>query len=63
MGASTVKYTIPLPCIGFSESGSILYINFEFFEGKKSITFEKHIDLQSQEIHVDKKISRKVYLF
>ena len=34
MGASMVKYTIPLPYIGLSESDSKLYTNFEVCEGK-----------------------------
>ena len=34
VGASTVKYTTPLPCIGLSDSDAKLYANFEFCEGK-----------------------------
>ena len=34
LGASMVKYTIALLCIGSSESDLKLYNNFEFCEGK-----------------------------
>jgi hypothetical protein len=37
VGASTVKYTTPLPCIGLIESDSKLYSKLEFCEGKKII--------------------------
>ena len=36
-GASTVKYTTPLPYIGLSESDSKVYINFEICKAKKYI--------------------------
>jgi hypothetical protein len=49
MGASTVEWTTHDPCLVLSESDSILCIIFEFCE-KKSQTFKKHIDLQSQAI-------------
>ena len=44
-----VKYTTPLPRMSLSEIDSKLYTKFEFCEG-----IEKHIDLQSQVIYVDK---------
>ena len=60
MGASTVKYTTPLPCIGLSESDSKTYTNFELCEGKNHNFFlKKHIDLQSQVIYVDKLFFKK----
>jgi hypothetical protein len=62
MGASMVKDISPLPCIGLGESDSILYTNFEFCEGKNH-KFEKHINLQSQTICVDKKISKKKSMY
>ena len=34
MGASTVKWTCPDPCLVLSESDSKLYTNFEFCEEK-----------------------------
>jgi hypothetical protein len=37
MGASTVKWTTPDPCLMFSESDSKLNTNFEFCEEKKII--------------------------
>ena len=37
LGASTVKYTTPLPYIGLSESDSKLYANFEFCEKYKHL--------------------------
>lgn len=46
----------------YLEGDSEVYINFEFLE-YKTYTFPKHVDLQSQEIYIDKKISRKVYIF
>ena len=49
-----VKHTIAFPYIGVSVSDSILYINFEFCEGKI-----EHINLQSQEIYVYKIISAR----
>jgi len=52
-GTSTVKYSIPLYCIGLSERDSKIYINFEFCERKNHKIFEKHIDLQSQAIYVE----------
>ena len=58
-----IKYATPIPCICLSEIDANLYINFEFCEGKKSKPFVQQIDLQSQALYVDKKISRKVYLF
>ena len=36
MGASTVKWTTPNPCLVSSESDSKLYTNFEFCEEKES---------------------------
>ena len=39
-GASKVKYTIPLSCIGLSESDSNPYTNFKFCEGKN----HKHLE-------------------
>ena len=59
MGASTVKWTTPYPYLVFNESDSKLYINFEYYEEKKSYTFLKHIDLQSQANHDDKNNSKK----
>ena len=35
MGASTVKWTAPGPCLVFNESDSKLCINVEFFEKKR----------------------------
>ena len=32
MGASTIKWTAPDPCLVFNESDSKLYTNFEFYE-------------------------------
>ena len=55
MGASTVKYTTSLPYIGLSEINSKLYNKFKFCEGINHKHLKKHIDLQSQTIHVDKK--------
>jgi hypothetical protein len=52
VGASTVKYTTPLPYIDSSKSVSKLYTNFEFYEGKNH-THLKHIDLQCQAIYAD----------
>ena len=34
MGASTVMWTTPDPCLMLSESDSIFYTNFEFCEKK-----------------------------
>jgi hypothetical protein len=41
-------------CTCLSESDSKQYTNFEFCEEKKIISILKHVDLQSQEIYVDK---------
>ena len=46
LGASTVKYITPLPCIGSTESDLELYTNCEFCEGKIQKYLEKHIDEQ-----------------
>ena len=43
---------VSFPNIGLSESDSKIYTNFEFCEGKKLLTFGKHIDLQSQAIYL-----------
>ena len=40
-GASTVKYTTLVPCIGLSENDLKLYTNFECCEGK----FHKHLKI------------------
>ena len=53
VGASTVKWTAPDPCLVLSESDSILCTNFESCEEKK------HTNLQRQVIHDDKKNSKK----
>ena len=64
LGASTVNYTSPAPCISLSEIELKLYTNFEFCEGKTYRHLEKHIDLQSQAMYVDQSFfSRKVYIF
>ena len=34
LGASMVKYTTPLPCIGLGESDSKLFTHFQFWKGK-----------------------------
>ena len=63
-GASTVKYTSPLTWIGLSDNDSKLYTNFESCEGKKSESFEKHIDLQGQVIYADKfDFQEEIYRF
>ena len=60
LGASTVKWTTPYPCLVLSESDSMLYSNFAFV--KRQIIKKKsqnHVDLQSQAIYDEKKISKK----
>ena len=47
VGASTVKWTIHDPYIGFGESDSNLYINLELFE-ERNQNIQKNIDLQGQ---------------
>lgn len=65
LGASTVKWTAPDLCLVLSASDSILCTIFEFCGGKshRQMSLKKHIDLQSQAIHADKKKTpRKVYI-
>jgi hypothetical protein len=53
-GASMVKYTTPLPCIGFNGIGSKLYTNFEFCEGKNHKHLKNTLIYKSQTIYVAK---------
>ena len=57
-----VKYTTPLPCIGLSKSDSKTYIIFEFCKGKIIKNWKKNIDLQNQEIYVDKKFKKNLHI-
>ena len=45
VGVSMVKWTTLDPCTSLGESDSKCYINFQFYDEKKSYTFNKHIDL------------------
>jgi len=51
-----VEWTTPNSCLVFNECDSKLYTTFEFCEAKNHRHFSKHIDLQSQANHDDKKI-------
>ena len=63
MGASTVKYTTPLPCISISESVSKSYTNFEFFEGKNHEHFKNTLIYKAKQKMLTSVFSRKVYIF
>ena len=61
MGTSMSKYTTPLSCIvKVIKIYIYIYIStLNFVKEKSFFFFEKHIDLQSQAIYVDKKIFKK----
>jgi hypothetical protein len=59
-GASTVKWTTLDLCIGFSESDSRQYNNYEICEGKKSHKhFQSILNHISQAISIGKNILKK----
>ena len=60
MGASTVKWTCPDPCLELSESDSKLYTNFNFCE-EKTIDIKKILIYKAIQFMMTKKrkISKK----
>ena len=63
MGASTVKYTTPLPCIGVSESDSKLYTRLEFYEGNNHKHLKNTLVYKAKQFVLTQKNSSKVYIF
>ena len=63
LGASKVKWTTHDPCLVFSECVSVLYTNFEFYEGKNHKHFKSKLIYKAKHITMTKNIPRKVYIF
>jgi hypothetical protein len=63
MGASTVKWTTPNPCLVFSENDSKLYTNFEVCEKRNHKHSRNILIYKAKQIMMAKKIPRKTYVF
>ena len=61
MGASTVMWTTPDPCLMLSESDSIFYTNFEFCE-KKIIDILKIYQSTKKAVWDDKKSKKYLHI-
>ena len=63
MGASTVKWTTPDPCLAFRESVSKLYTNFEFCEENNHRHIKNILIYKAKQSIMTKQIPRKVHIF
>ena len=63
LGASTVKWTTPDPCLVLTESDSLLCTNFEFCEEINHRHFKNILIYKAKQFMMTKRIPRKVYLF
>ena len=60
VGASTVKYTTPLPYIGLIDNVSKLYPNFEICVGENHKHLKNTLIYKAKQFMLTKIISRKV---
>ena len=58
-GASMVKYTSPLPCIGWSASDSKIYTNIEFVKEKIINIWKNTLIYKTKQFMLTKKIQEK----
>ena len=63
LGASTLKWTYPDPCLVLSESDLKLYTNLEFSEEINSSYFMNILTYKAKKPMITIKIPRKVYIF
>lgn len=61
MGASTLTWTIPYPCLVFSESDSILCINMEFYKEKIISILKTYLSTKVNQFIMTKN-PREVYI-
>ena len=63
MGANTVKWTNPDPCLVLSGSDSILCTNFEFREEKNHRHFKNILIYKAEQFMMTKKFQEKLTYF